>query len=85
MSNSTVDRSSETKLQSIIKGLREAGESDTSSRGRMYWLAADELEQMYAALGRIIHPAPGSWQADIAREAVVEQKGYANEQQQEKS
>lgn len=58
------------KLQSIIKGLREAGESDTSSRGRVCWLAADELEQMSAALERIIHHAPGSWQADIAREAI---------------
>lgn len=69
--------SSNQKLQSIIKGLREAGESDTSSRGRVYWLAADELEQMSDALGRIIHHAPGSWQADIARKAIgdVDPKG----------
>lgn len=66
----TVALTSNQKLQSIIKGLREAGESDTSSRGRVYWLAADEIEQMYAALEKIIHYAPGAWQADIARGAI---------------
>jgi hypothetical protein len=71
MNEQLVPRTSNTKLQSIIKGLRDAGESDTSSRGRVYWLAADELEQMSAALERIIHHAPGAWQADIARKADV--------------
>jgi hypothetical protein len=47
-------------FESIVRDLRAAGECETSSQGRLYWLAADQLESFAEALGKIAQfPDPG--------------------------